>query len=409
MVRNFSLRSRHWLAAVALTAFTILPASAGQTPDPTASPIVDTTPAADTTSTADNTSNQTEPPRYGITTALVSIRMRSAGDLPVKGSTKDRIELEMQHKEKFEGWVNLDPAGIFSLHTSISSGYYFTRSYAETGWGSPWYQERGANLFMRQLYMQVEAVKGLQVQYGSLGIEHGTISENISYDEDGYIAGERIMLKRPKDFYFDEVAITYAYIGDYTKPNMFSRLDRFAQSNYHQFLVAKTVAHRVKTSLDLTHHGWSETVRLGAIADIHEIKALDSIRFGYYDRYHSNHGTGFEISAERHILKNLKVSGGYVDIDLNYKALETPYDKLVFRTASATLGPAPGGPVMADRFGLGHQPWGMVAYKINPVMSVSFFARGLIFNDSKLVNTYRSDILALDFNLLPLTHRMGIH
>jgi hypothetical protein len=224
MARTLSLRSPHWLSAAALTVFSVLSASAGQIPDPSrdTTPVTDTTPASDGTSAADNTSTQTEPPRYGITTALISIRMRSAGDLPLKNSTKDRIELEQQHKEKFEGFLNLDKAGIFSLHASLSSGYYFTRSYAETGWGTPWYQERGANLFLRQLYMQVEPVKGLQIQYGSLPIEHGTISENISYDEDGYIAGERIMLKRPKDYFFDEVAITYAYIGDYTKPNMFS-------------------------------------------------------------------------------------------------------------------------------------------------------------------------------------------
>jgi hypothetical protein len=148
---------------------------------------------------------------------------------------------------------------------------------------------------------------------------------------------------------------------------------------------------------------------MGAIADIRESRVLDSVRFGYYDRYHSNPGTGFEISAEKRIFKNLKLSGGWVDIDLNYKALETPYDKIDFRTASPTLGPAPGGPVMADRFGLGHQPWGMVSYKINAVMTASFFARGLVFNDNKAVNTYRTDILSLDFNMLPLTQKLGIH
>ena len=65
------------------------------------------------------------------------------------------------------------------------------------------------------------------------------------------------------------------------------------------------MAHRVKTSIDLTHHGWSETVRLGAIADVHVSKVLDSVGFGYYKRYHSNSGQGFEISPERHIIMNL--------------------------------------------------------------------------------------------------------
>jgi len=70
--------------------------------------------------------------------------------------------------------------------------------------------------------------------------DRGQSTEVTSYDYDGYLVGERITLDRPGNLYFDEISITYGFLGDFNRPNVFGRLHRLGQSNYHEFGVSKT-------------------------------------------------------------------------------------------------------------------------------------------------------------------------
>jgi hypothetical protein len=325
----------------------------------------------------------------------------------VQNSAGTRESTEQQHKEKFEGYLKLDKEGRYTLHASVSSGYYFTRAFAETGWGGTWYGERGANMFVRQLYFQAEPITGIQFQYGSLPILRGSTSEDIGYDEDGYIAGERLSIKRPKQLFFDDISVTYAYLGDYYRPNLFNRLDRFQQSNYHQFLIAKRVGRRVSLSADLTHHGWSETVRAGAIVDTHESKVFDSIRVGMYERYSNESGHGFEASVQHHLGRRVVLMGGFVSVDKGTTDLITPYDLKIQRTSVWPDRYAPGGNLNADRFARGDSPYGSVVYKANSMLSFNAFITG----DNEQVYSIKNSriiLVGMDFDLRPVLAKCGL-
>lgn len=337
-----------------------------------------------------------------ISSAVLATRLRS-----VESSDSKLGALSQQHKEKVDGYLRLDSEGRYTIHASLSSGYYFTRSFSETGVGDSWYGERGANVFLRQLYIQAEPVKGIQVQYGSLPILRGAVSENISYDEDGYIAGERLSIKRPSQLYLDEISITYAYIGDYYKPNVFSRLDRFSQSNYHQFLVAKRISNRVSMSADLTHHGWSETVRVGGTIDVHESHIFDKVRLGVYDRYSTESGTGFETTAERKLGKKWTLAGGWVSVDKGTMDLITPYDLRQQRKATADR-PAPGGSLNADRFARGDSPYGSASYQLSSMIKLAAFMSGDVDQGNYVIKNSRILLASVECDLMPAIRKLGI-
>ena len=67
----------------------------------------------------------------------------------------------------------------------------------------------------------------------------GEGSEITTLDNDAYLEGYRVSIKRPSRLLVDEVAVTLAYLGDLNEPNVFTRLDRMSDHNYSQILVAK--------------------------------------------------------------------------------------------------------------------------------------------------------------------------
>src|SRR5438876_10535501 len=104
-------------------------------------------------------------------------------------------------------------------------------------------------------------------------------TEITSYADDAYIMGQRLILHRPKQLFFDEIAVTYAFLGDYNTPNINKRYYRLKHSNYHQFMVGKKIGGRAAFSTDYTsHEGW-DVLREALKVNIPESKVLDSVRF----------------------------------------------------------------------------------------------------------------------------------
>ena len=130
----------------------------------------------------------------------------------------------------------------------------------------------------------MEPIPGFELQYGGLDINRGAASEITTYDNDGYIAGERLLIKRPQNLFFNEISVTYAYLGDLYTPNFFARADRLTHTNYHQFLVRKEIAKRVNASFDYTWQNKSNTLRQAVQVKIPELRVIDSARIETYER-----------------------------------------------------------------------------------------------------------------------------
>lgn len=290
-----------------------------------------------------------------LNTLTYSARYRSVLDV-------DGARSFDQGQERFiaDGKFKFDQDGRYGIGFHASSGRYFNWAYAGfIGGGqvdfihntelnmSPmqlyimnvapfqpgFFNADGTQVYFRQFFFTAQPIKGIEVQFGGLGIDRGVNSEATSYDDDGYIDGERISVRRPKQLFFSEISFTRAYIGDTYTPNFFARGDELAISNYRQYLVRKDFGKRVAVSGDYTYTEpqfgafYLKTVREAVLGDIHESKIFDSVRWEAYQRlnagnyavgypFPSGHGSAMTVSKD--FKKRLSIEAGYANIDLNY-------------------------------------------------------------------------------------------
>jgi hypothetical protein len=188
---------------------------------------------------------------------------------------------------------------------------------------------RSWTMNLRQLYFSAAPIKQVALEYGSLYIERGVSTEATTYDDDGYITGERVRIFDPKHLFFDQVAFTNAYEGDIITPNFFQRGERLKEANYRQFLVARQFRTRIQTSADYTFDKETHTTREAVLAELPEIKAIDSVRLELYQRlndhvlsgqtYHAHQG--FTVTGSKTFYRKFQLDGGYAHIDDDYGVL----------------------------------------------------------------------------------------
>jgi hypothetical protein len=259
-----------------------------------------------------------------------------------------------QQRTLLDGRLKLDKKGKYAIGFHVSSGKYFNWAYADFmgggtvealpkevkvlslpriyGFLRAYAATSGYSLtsggwaiYVRQLYLSAQPIDGVEFQYGGIGINRGVNTEITSYDDDGYIAGERVIVRRPQNLFFDEVSVTYAYLGDILTPNFFERGNRLLQSNYHQFLARKHVGKRFDFSGDYTWQ-YAHSLREAALIRVPETKALDSVRAEAYQRLNAttelghlwHSGNGYAITAEKSFNKRVKLQAGWADIDYDY-------------------------------------------------------------------------------------------
>ena len=184
---------------------------------------------------------------------------------------------------------------------------------------------RGWEFYIRDLYLSATPVTGMTLEFGAIPIERGVGSEITTYDEDGYMSGERIRLKYPNQIYLDQVEFTSSYVGDVFTPNFFDRYDRLTQSNYRQILGEKHFGSRLKVSTDYTWLVGTDTIREAALVKTSETKVLDSARVELYQRlnqvqlpgYLAKSGNGWAFTGTKHFGKRATIDAGYADIDFD--------------------------------------------------------------------------------------------
>jgi hypothetical protein len=306
-----------------------------------------------------------------------------------------------QQRSITDGRLKLDEKGRYAIAFHASSGKYFNWSYSDfIGGGNKQalilerekanaseqikfgraesldaanylasQSSGGWSFYVRQLYVDAEPVKGVELQYGGLGINRGVATEMTTYDNDGYIAGERISLKRPENFYFDEASVTYAYLGDLFTPNFFERGQRLAHADYHQFLLRKHFGKRVDSSFDYTWQNAAQTLHEDALVKLNGTHILDSFRLEIYQRlngiyypnvphintFYRTGGHGFGFTATKSV-KHALLEGGIANID----------EQSGVQTQVGVLG-VTGLAVVGDQYGLGNR------YFIRPTIHLTSY------------------------------------
>jgi hypothetical protein len=290
---------------------------------------------------------------------------------------------QLQHRESLRGRLKFDAPGRYSLNFGIYTGVRFTSGWDNTGWGTNGAQK---NLAFKVLYGAAQPIRGVELQIGGLTIVKGESTELTTYDEDGFITGERISVRRPKELFFDEISVTSAHFVGGTGPDnipVSKRLPHFDEQNYQHYLVDKKLGKRAAVSADYTTEAGRRTWRQAINLKVRESRVLDSVILELYQRSNTIPGNGFALTLEKALTKKVSVNGGYARIDRQY------------------------GPLNADRFNIDNRAFGMVTYNISPEFLASFFITTAVGQNGVLPQRTLSNTV-VTYNVLPALRRTGL-
>ena len=306
---------------------------------------------------------------FDLQVALVETRYRY-----VETSAGATTANQWQHKETFKGAFKFDAKGRYTVQALLGTGNGFTPSWDTTGVGTG---EPVWDFRVRRLWARAVPVDGLELSAGSFDVVRGETTEIMSYDNDAYMQGYRVSVKRPAKAFFDEISVTAGYLGDFSQPNVFERFKWMDNHNYTQALVAKRVGKILAASVDWTSVDHVDTVREGVrIGTKHLIPAvIDDVRMQAYQRTDSPTGTGLSVEAERLFSTRAIAYGGYAHVDRHEPLLN------------------------GDRYGLGHRAYVGGSINFLPELMLAVFYTHAFANEYPVANHQRLDVV-LSYNVL---------
>jgi hypothetical protein len=290
-----------------------------------------------------------------------------------------RSSNHLQHRDTFKGAFKLDPKGRYTLQAGAGTGSSFTGSWDNAGPGTG---DADMSFGVRYLYASAAPMKGLELQVGGLGLVRGESTEITSYDNDGYIVGERVTVKQPARFYFDEISLSTGYLGDTSTPSVFERADRFDDHNYTHVLVGKKLGARASVSVDWTGVDGVDTWRQAIRLSTKDSGVIDAVRLELYERTTGTRDEGFAITAERLLPHKLSLAGGYATVDRNYGGLN------------------------GDRFNRGNRLFVDAKLPLVQDLSLNVFYGRAVGTDYAVTNKHRFDVV-IGYNALKALQRAG--
>jgi hypothetical protein len=171
----------------------------------------------------------------------------------------------------------------------------------------------------------------------------------VSFDDDGYLVGERVIVRSKNTLYFDEITGTRAAIGPFTQPSLVKRWDLLEHPNYTQVLVTKRFNSATAASLDYTSQSGADTFRASLTLLPKNLDSKLRLRVEGYRRTNAHADGGFAAWADRSFGR-VRVQAGYVTVDQFYGGWNA--DRVQSgRRAFAVVNVPIRGPVSAQVFG----------------------------------------------------------
>jgi len=224
---------------------------------------------------------------------------------------------QLQYKDQIQARVNLDAARRYTVNIGYFTGSNFIGTWNNWGVGHDTSFD-GKDNYFKQIYASAIPVKGLELQYGGLYLNRGEADEWVTYDTDGYLAGERVSVRRPKELYLDEITVTRAAIGPLSTPNLFSRWDGLTHPNYTQVLGRKRFSKAIGGSFEYDRMVGADYLRAAVTVHLPKASPVSAIRWEQYRRLNLHPASGVGLWAERSFTKHVQVQAGYVSVDQHY-------------------------------------------------------------------------------------------
>ena len=228
---------------------------------------------------------------------------------------------QVQYREVVRARVNLDQRKRFTVTVGAQSGRSFVSGWLPTGAGTGAFD--GSDHRVRQLFASAAPLKGIELQYGGLYLLRGEHDELTSYDDDGYVVGERLSVRRPKALWLDEVSLTRGAIVSTAAPSVFRRWDGLTNQTYTQALGSKTFSKVVTASLDYTRATGADTIRGAVTVHLPKGAPVQTVRYEQYRRVNHDPASGFAVWADRTLGRLGRLQAGYIAVDQHYGGLNS--------------------------------------------------------------------------------------
>lgn len=297
-----------------------------------------------------------------------------------RGSTHDP-----QYKEAIRARFNLDAAHRYTVNFGFFSGRQFIGTFDNVGLGIN--DGDYHSHYVKQLFVAASPVRGLELQLGGVYVLRGENTEITTYDDDGYVVGERVTIRR-RELLVDEVSVTRGFLGPTDVPNLFRRWNGLTEPNYTQVLLAKQFTPMVAASVDYTTVSAEETVHAAIAVRLKPASPVTSVRYEQYYRSTPYRAGGFAVTAEVPPVERVRLSGGYTTIDRYYDANDST------------------GKLNSERMQRGRRFFVTANVPVKgPLNAVVFFTRALPA-DYELTNRTRVDVMFV-YDLLSVLRRAG--
>lgn len=248
-----------------------------------------------------------EPLRIGqwISIDQVDLGLRARSQQRTDGSVEAR---GLEHLVALRGQFEFDGAGRQRIVFGAYSGASYASGWNPSGIGGQF----SPAIYLKHLYLAVSLSPHLEVEYGSLYPIPGKSTATIGYDNDGYLAGQRVRLTYPT-WFFDEITGTYAHFGSTDRQQFTDRLATLFQPNLVQVFLTKQISPRWNVAGDYTAGAGTHTIRLALSGE--NRMGFDSLRMEMYREMAKPRGFGLGVHARRSLSRRVILQGGYGDID----------------------------------------------------------------------------------------------
>lgn len=295
-------------------------------------------------------------------------QMQLAGRYRWTEATDGRVTASaLQFQPLLRARMPIDGGGKLAVTVGAGAGSNFVAGWDNTGAGAGAFSGAFA---VKQLFAVAAPLPSVEVSAGGLSLLRGEGTEITTYDNDGYMVGERVAWRHAGGP-VAQVALTAGHLGDTREPSVFRRLDRLADWNYEQFLIGWRLGAFVTASTEYTHEGDRDTLREAMTIRLpRRAKVLTGLRLELYERVSPDTARGLNVAADLRPLRRLTMTAGVAAIDRNYGGLN------------------------ADRFDRGTRMHCSGTYMLTGDLSLSWFWTEAFANDYVLTNQHRVDIVA---------------
>ncbi len=265
------------------------------------------------------------------------------------------------HHQGLKLRLRLDRTARYSLTAVAFNGDSFQGSWNLRGVRDGQSSNR---VFLKQLYVAGKPFEGVEFQYGGLALVRGESSEITSYDNDGYLMGQRLTLS--PNHLVDELTVTAGYLGDFRDPSVTRRLHRLSEINYGQVLVKKQLTDRLTATADFTTEEGERTLRQGVA--IRPSGGVELIRLEAYERVSGERGAGGAITVEQPFGRT-RLAASFASVDDHYR------------------------PVNGDRYGRGRRFSLTSTTALTDAVSLQVFVTRALNDELAMGNHTRLDVL----------------